>query len=526
MRKGVFTVRKKEMTKNLVAAASSVLAVFLFMADSFADPASDSCLYLDIRNRVVGIDPSNQALSSADALFEAGLFTEAVELLREYAPITGEPAKKPEPEQPPEYPSIQWRLSSGTDYYHLEDFDDTVTMTPEELRDYKRLTETPLSVWMRAKASVVLRQNGFPENIGPEIYLSERKGRMETTARFSSPSNLLLVEPSVKFEKWFRADASGESVFAPSERQPSDMAGADIRLTLDNAQGKESFFRLNMPFSVGWEHRRSDRPGYESFVEYRAFPSFEISRGKLPLNLRLSGQAEFEDYYKKESDSLDVIRLSGRLEGNLREDKMIGSIYIAWLTDRYPDNFNPEAIYRIEGALRGEAFPSGPVCGRLRIRGIHETENFREGDGNIYNSSGSELTASAGVEAAFFGGKLHSGPELSFERRWGGESVIGSVWYGRTAFEPGLRIQWNHSMIDAALRAAYRSERFDERFKILPTACDNRSLRLGAETSASFFSFLSFDLFADYQYRLYAPYNRNSRIAENITISANITTRL
>ena len=48
----------------------------------------------------------------------------------------------------------KWLWSTGTDYYHLEDID-TAMMTQEEYQDFRRLTETPLSVWMRVKHETV-----------------------------------------------------------------------------------------------------------------------------------------------------------------------------------------------------------------------------------------------------------------------------------------------------------------------------------------------------------------------------------
>jgi hypothetical protein len=506
--------------KNIVTLAVAAVVVLTFRNAPAAESARDSLAYLDIRAQVLQSDPSNQALLSAHALFDAGLFTEAVELLREHAPPPG--AAK-QPARPEGSPHVQWRVSTGIDYYHLEDFD-TITMTPEELRDYKRLTETPLSLWLRAKVSI-RPQTGHVENVDPEAYLSERKGRLETTARFSSPGGAFRFEPSIKTEKWFRPDASDDTTFAPAKPQPSDMGGAAFRMTLENQRQEEALFRFNAPVSVDWEDYRSDRPGYESFVEYRLLPSLEIPRGKLPLHLRFSGQAEFEDYYREESDRLDVVRLSGRVEGNARGDKRNGNISVAWMGDRYTSDSDPAAIDRLEGAFRGECSIAGPLSARVRMRGIHEMENGSDEDEEDYHAAGSELTACPGLETALFGNRLHAGPELLWERRWGGASVARSVWYGRTAVEPGLHAGWSDGIIDASVRAAYRSERFDGRFKTLPTTEDNRSFRGGAEISASPVPFLLLDLFADYQYRVYAPYGNRARVSENITVSGSVTAR-
>jgi hypothetical protein len=294
-------------------------------------------------------------------------------------------------------------------------------------------------------------------------------------------------------------------------------------MTFDNPRQDESSFHFNAPVSMDWEHYRGDRPGYESFIEYRLLPSLEIPQGKLPLHLRFSGQAEFEDYYRKVSDSLDVVRLSGRIEASARGDKRSGTMSVAWMGDRYTNDADPAAIDRLEGAFRGEYSIVGPLSARIRMRGIHETENGSDTNGVDYHAAGSELTACPGLETALFGKKLRAGPELLWERRRGGASVARSVWYGRTAIEPGVRAGWSDGSIDASVRAAYRFERFDERFKTLPTTDDNRSLRGGVELSASPVPFLSFDLFADYQYRRYS--DSTARVSENITVSGSVTAR-
>lgn len=150
---------------------------------AIAEITNDSINYLNIREQVLLNDATDQTVPTSDALFEAGLFTEAISLLQECALL--KPSDSISSRQYNK--NVQWQISSGADYFHLNDFD-TVAMTSEELREHNRLTETPLSIWLKAKVSIKPESTLIKE-ITPEIYISERKNRLETTAFFYYPSN-------------------------------------------------------------------------------------------------------------------------------------------------------------------------------------------------------------------------------------------------------------------------------------------------------------------------------------------------
>lgn len=499
--------------------ATAVLLVFRNF--STAGTLEDSLTFVGMRHHVRQNDPTNQALLSAEALFEAKLFSDAVALLQQHA--TAKTAAAPAVSKRLPHATIQWRTSTGIDYYHLEDLD-TVTMTAEELRDYRRLTETPHALWLRAKASIRY-EHEVVENIDPEVYLSQSKGRVATTARFILPGGRVRIEPSVKGEKWFKHDASNDTSFSLFNKQPSDMGGAALRFNFENATTANKKIRFSIPVSIDWEHYRDDKPSYESFIEYRLLPALEIRAEKLPFLLRFSGLVEFENYYRPLSDALDVLRLSCRVEGSKRDKKQSTTISAAWMGDRYTKALSLGATNRYEGTFRGEQEFLNLLITRLKVRGIYEQETYLKGSMDFSRATGTELTACPGLDFLFFGKQFRAGPDFLWEQRIGGKTIDRSVWQGRSAMEPGLRTGWSGNSIDASMRAAYRSELFDTAFKEQLTTEDNRSLRCEAELSVSPRTFLSIDLFADYQYRLYAPYNEDARVSENITISASITAR-
>jgi hypothetical protein len=490
---------------------------------SVAAATADSLAYRSFRERMEQSDPANLALPTADALAEAGLFADALALLRENAasPDTVTPAAADSVRSLPV--AARWRVSSGMDYYHLEDFNDTIAMTPEERRDYKRLTETPLSVWLRARATILPAPESFDE-LTPEVYLSERKGRLETAARFTLPGGTVQIEPSVKGEKWFKtaasADTSADTSFAPFSKHSSDMGGGSCRIRIDNRSKPDAKFLFALPLTVDGEYYREDRPGYESFVEYRFLPEIELPAGSSPLHCRISGEVQYEDYCRKQSDPLDVVRMSGRIEGSLRHAKGTANATAAWMGDRYVFSKDPGAIDRVEGGFRGRYTLIGPLDARLRLRGIYEKESYGASSEQPAGPlTGTELTVCPGIDLTLAGERLRTGPELIWEHRTAAKTGNHFLWEARNVFEPGVRATWNAGNIDASVRAAYRSENIGSEFESY--IADNRSFRGGAELSVVPLSCLSADCMIDYQYRVYT----DARISENVTISLNVTVK-
>ena len=507
------------MTPTVRCICTVLIAVLrLRGADSDSTAAeNDSTTYTALRNRIAATDPVNQALATADALAEAGLYEDALELLREHAPA---------PDSLPRHSgslnttqkTASWRWSSGIDYYHLEDFDNA-TMTPEEERDYRRLTETPLSVWSRLSATLT-PWRGSQAVVLPELYLSERKSRLETAIRYQTPGGAIGMEPAIKAEKWFRSDASDASHFRPGTAQPSDMLGAALRCTIGNSERKQGPLHFAVPLAVDWEHYREDRPGYESFIEYRCYPNLEIEKGILPLHLRLSAEIQFEDYYRDVSDYLDVVRLAGRLEGMFRGAAGTSTITAAWMGDRYHHDTLLSMINRCEGGANCRYSFGEHLLARLRLRGIYEIESAPRSS----DLSGGELSALPGIDLQLFDRRLSIGPDMQWERRHAQPVDFGDifryVWEARNAFETGLHFGWDGAVMQAAARAAFRYENIDPDFERFTG--DNRSFRGNAEVSVAPLTFLSIDAVIDYQYRYYPVQSRRS---ENLSVSLNATAR-
>ncbi len=498
--------------KTLTAAGTSIFVLLFNSMIAAAEPV-DSAAYASLRVAVAETDSTHPALSTADALAQAGLYGEASDILREHAPgpqsvITGKDAARKT--------GASWRISSGVDYYHLEDVD-TAAMTPEEQRDYQRLTETPLSVWLRGK-SVIRPASPVVEEIAPEVYVSDRKARLETAGRFSLLDGWVGIEPALKAEKRLRDD-SAHAPFEPASADSSDMGGISLRLTAENSGHPEKQLTWSVPLTIDWEHYRFDNPGYEAFVEYRLAPSLEWRSASLPLGARLSAALEYENFYRPESDSLDALRTSVRTEASLRKGRVTVRAESAWMGDRYPHASGPEAIDRIEGGLRGSYGFVDWFSANLRVRSMYEREQYGEGEvpGAL---DGSELVAQPAVEFDI-GEYVKLGPELLWERRWAIPTEDRYIWEGRQAWEPALRVGWSSTVLEASVRGAFRNESIDEEFKSSITD-DSWSLLAGGDIAVMPLPALSMNLFGDYQYRTYPDL---ARVTENVSVSASATVR-
>jgi len=504
------------MTRRTVpSAAWLALAVFVFSARAESRD-NDSAAYHDARTRISIADSTQSLITAADALAAEGLFADALELLAELSPgnagTGGPPADR----------RTAWRLSTGVDYYHLEDVD-TVAMTSEQLRDYQRLTETPLSVWLRAKAAFTPRP-GLLREIAPEALVSERKVRLEIPGRLAFFNDGLLLEPALKAEKWFRADGTADSAFDPFAGQPSDMGGLLFRLTPGNTARSGCRILWSVPVTIDWEHYRRNRPGYESFVEYRIAPALEARSAAFPVSARMDGEVRYGNYFGGGADSLDVLRLLCRGETALRSDKGSAMFGVSWMGDRYMDAQAPSATDRAEAVLRGEYGAPAWVRPRLLVRGGYEQERYDAPAAFTVGGTQLALRPAAGFP---IGEIFIVEPEAAWEWRAARADTSRQVpylWEARTVFEPGIRLGLANTTLDLSLRSAYRAENIGEEFEAY--TADSRSLRLGADANVILMKICTVSMSADYQYRSYAPHGSSGRVSENLTVSGSIAVRL
>jgi hypothetical protein len=477
---------------------------------------SDSIAYTRMREKMPAVDSLRLLIETADALAGQGLYAEAMDMIRTLGPRDSVRATSQR--------TGKWRVSTGADYYHLEDID-TVIMTQDEYLAYQRLTETPLSVWARAKYETVA-PFGIFDKAAPEISISTYKGRIEVPVRMHAVKNLLSIETAIKADKWFRADASNQASFEPVKNHPSDMAGASLRIVPGSLFDPAAAWSWAVPGSVEWEQYRIDRPGYESSADFRVTPMAEHRfKGALPLLTRITGEARYDDYYKKESDSLSALRMMARLENILScPDGMYANLTAVWLGDRYTNTHAPAVVDRWESSLRAEYGILKWLVPGMSIRGMHQKESYDRTDSTgEFSLPGAELWVRPSARF-FLTNAISLEPEITWNRRWSEQRNVCAIprfiWESYSAWEPGLRIGLTSFNMDLSARAGYRAEDVDEMYETYIR--DSRSIKASVDGTIALLETVSINVFVDYQYSIFDPYEYGGRETENLTVSGSI----
>jgi hypothetical protein len=498
-----------------------LLCLFLFLPTllNAQSAPSDSAQYWNIRNRLPADDSNTSLLQTADALAKEGLYREALEICEALAPLPTE-AIATIPSSKAKKKSNVWRVSLGSDYYHLEDYDDTTMMTPAEYKDYLRLTESPLSIWGRA-AYEINCNHPIVHQLSPRLYISNYRSSFELPATFRFFSDHFSIEPAVKAGKWFQEDASDSIVFKPFQRYSSDMGGASFRLA-PIAAPKNERWSWRAPFTVDWEHFDKDRSGYESLIEYQFSPAIEYRKtGTTSFAVRCMGEAHYENYYRPESDSLDVLRGMINGESTIRTNHHNLQVKGEWLHDRYFnafDIYSPYNINRWKATLRYGNKRYDRVQPQLIVQPLVQKEIYRKPD---YVLAGSELSVRPTVRVYLFD-KLYVEPEGIWEKRWAdlNNDYNNYIWWALSSWEGSFRGVLTLSFIelitvDLLFTAAYRWEHIDPLFFDVIT--DNRNFKLLFDGNVSITRHFSINTMCDYQYRIYTPFIEISRRSHNIT---------
>ncbi|MBN1130137.1 MAG: hypothetical protein JXA71_14190, partial [Chitinispirillaceae bacterium] len=421
-------------------AAGMMLQLSFVLTAMSAEHKSDSLAYVKLIQSVEVSENNRSIIETAEALAQEGLYAEAVELVGDLLPKadTGAVSDATVAKTP-------WRIAFGTDFYHIEDVD-TALLTAEELRDYNRLIETPLSLWSRVRLDHKCNENGLVQGIAPELYASERKAVITVPLRMAMAAERLLVEGAVGAAKWFRADASGNTPFEPAKAQPSDMGKTSLCLINRSLSSPEKNFFWRVPVALSWEHFRKNRTGYESCVEYGFSPAAEWRAGGPLAGVRALLDCRYQDYYNDGADSLDVARLLGRIDGDLRLGQGSFMPALALFADRYTAHERLQEVDRIDCSLRSEYPLHGCVNARLSGRFVYEREAYRIINGTHgFFLDGSETTVRPSLRVSF-GTLATIEPELSAELRAAHErdtpdssTVRRYLWEARRSLEPALR---------------------------------------------------------------------------------------
>ncbi len=423
----------------------------------------------------------SNALATADLLASEQLFSEATTLLRVMA--KNDTAIFYPKNYQTNNAKSGWNVSFGTAIYQLDDID-TTTLSTEELRDYKRLTETPILFWTRTKKKMNIKNKLFT-NIIPELYLSTERATLELAGKRESFKEIVDIDFVLRSEKRYPIQTKNRS----------DMISCLLSVTPS---------ALLFPVSAELVKYRSNRDGYESLNRFSFSPSIEKRRISQNIYGGIEAVVAYEDY-TPQYDSMDLI--VGRVFADLAIAKGIANVSTA-ATVLYEKNIgqtNRLSFFRAEPVAKVDMQINERVLSKSTLKIDVDIEEF-----NNHSIQDSKFSIKHMLD-------IIATPWLTV----GSGGLLEKQYFtleGKYAIEPLIYTNIVFSKIDWSLSSSYRQEIVEEKFKSA-TIDDNFSISLENQLFLSLSRAASFSALADYQFKCY----KNGRKTENIAISGQFT---
>jgi hypothetical protein len=452
---------------------------------------SDSLEYINQRTLFLQSSQyDSEADATAELLASSSFFIEALQLLREL--MAGKTNYNYNEKNRYTEEIEKWKMSLGTDFYHLEDVD-TAVMTTEELRDYQRLMRTPQSFWIRAKRKINTNRRFF-SSFTPEVYISNNKAKAEISGSGKLSKALLSLNMNVRAEKWYPFISSNGS----------DLISCFLMATPD---------KIPLPISMDVVRYRLQKSGYESYNRYRLSPS--LSNKKVLNNVYGSVEADvsFEDY-SSPYDSMDI--LISRFFGDLSYLQRPINLTTTFLLHHefYIKGKSRQFVISYEPAIKIEVKISKNIVSSSLLSTTNEIEKY-----STHSLSGNELSLKQTVNYNITS-EVTMSVGCLLEKRWSDyyDSIQPSfIWEAKSAIEPLLTFNLRLKKIDCFFTSSYCYEKIEEKFKS-SYLDDNKAFRTGSEISIAISKKITVSLYADYQYKSYI----NSRQTENLSVSGQI----
>ena len=548
---------------------------------------ADSLAYCGLRDSLAGqSEPLSEAvLRAAEELAAEGLYSDAAAMIRDMSgsePDTSSSDAKTTgvqttdtlatggtPEVKRENP-IAWRISSSVDYSHLEDLASLdTTSRPERGDSIARLLETPLII----SAKVACRwQPGsrIVRSVDPSLYVSNQKAALDFSAAFD-PLSMLTVDAGVKAEKRVtnRAATGGavltggsqNAVFVADREDSLDMVGG--RATITFASGPmESAVRFEAPVTIEGVAYRNGRGGYYSFNDCRASPALSLASTDMRRNASVRLLGEYKDFRGGGSgevtraDSFDIYRAGPELSGELWWKQFSASGTVGLLYEHYMHRGMPFDLRTLEaeGQAKAKLLPWLEAAATIRFDNRNESDkgrlNYFKDTIKIIDFMGihdtirdtiiRQFDASFGLRGNETGVapllRFLAGPSWTVELRCPvfvrSYSVADTVSGNRLAapvfilesmnsFEPELALEYSGTSLSCRIAAGYAVENVPPRPYY--TLSSNRGWKARADGMAQLVRRVSLYAQAEYQYRLYAPYDKTSRTSSNLQASSGIS---
>jgi hypothetical protein len=531
---------------------------------------ADSIAYYDTRMQLIanGYDTTDAVLLAADELAAEGLYVEARSLLNDLGktktkPDTAAPkGSAPAPVLKTARHPPSWKISGAADYTHLEDV--TTILTPEDEDSLARLREEPFTVSTKAILSL-LPSTRFIESMDPSVLLSNQKAVVDCPIRGTATS-FLAYEAIFKAEKRLTNTGSAimggdkKTVFLGGQKDSLDMA--EGRLTIiPGVQGDDSReFVWKTPLTAETARYRHGRSGYYTYNYFRTIPELSWNASDMRENASLRLLGEYKDYFGESgatvsrADSFDIWRIGPEFSADIWRSRSSASILLGYCLEQYLHRGIPsemrtfdaeaqartklvaglEALVQAKYEQRNEYDKSEFISSRdtsYRWMGIPVKDTLYDTTKAEIQVNGYETEITPTLRWSFL-------PSITIEARCPLSlrtfSVIDSLKKGklqsplfiiesRKAIEPEIGIDYAGSIASIRAFGAYTAESIPVRDYYTQVSNRGWKARLDCTGKVRQGAFAYAQL--EYHYRLYAPYDENSRVSKNTTAAGGFSVK-
>ncbi len=549
-----------------IATSAAVSVALLLLPANAAASQRDSLAYMMLRDSVAADstypDEYRGYIAASDELAADGLFREAYELLEglfadlllEQGPDgggedsflekvsavaggadTAAPADSHVLAAEPQ--TRVWRISTTASY---DRFDDTyMTWLDEDSLDsamaaLDEIDDQPFNGNLRISLDWQPGPDAL-ERLSPCIYVSNTRLRAGLTAAGGCARGVLRYE----------IEAEGEKRLGEDYGDSSDVVKGGIELEA-TTRPLDRPVTVSLPVRFETEQYRTERPQYASFHELSAEPILELESRDFSRHVAVSFSASWQNYARARDDD-DRIAYGPRLSADLFGHIGNALAQAAWIWERYPHRPDPCRRTRLEGDVQAVLRPLPWLELGLAGSGFRDSEQYRDqslfavqqGDtvDSLWSIDETWRTIDADYPLTGYGGearpsvRLRHGSGIAFEAGLGYEyarfpektthdtvRLYDTLYISESysAWEPKLTLYADMTPVYASLSFACRREDIiDERFLE-----DNTTLEPSMQLNWRIASWLTLDMYADYQHRLFPDDIVENNVSVSLTLRA------
>jgi hypothetical protein len=307
------------------------------------------------------------------------------------------------------------------------------------------------------------------------------------------------------------------------------MGGAGLVLKTVKGNAGPGNADYSIPVGIDWEHYRENRPGYVSNLTLRISPFWEhrLDNGSLGL----FADARLEDCYghdngRLDADSLDAVLARATLSSERRFPLFSVSSEFSFSGDRYLSDKRREKRDVYEPVVRISAGHDGKPRSDLEVR--YEWERNQR----VHTLTGDRLRLLARGEIPLNPGwsvrpgflyEDRSAPLKKVSSPASGEDYFLYLWEAFSALEPLAGVSFQRKKGGLFLSGSFRYEDVTENKAYFLK--DSRTWKATGNGEWRFLERWLLIASGEYQYRIYSPFDSNSRQTSNLSVSASVSTR-